>query len=326
VPFRIRVFLSILLAFLGLLLIGPLLLPVPPLEGAESITRLAEGGGQLRTLDGVTLYYRSEGSGQPAFLLLHGYPSNSATWRHLLPELALHGHAVAFDRPGFGYSERPLPGSWSRNPYLPEAQLDQALSLLGQLGIDEAVWIGSSSGAMVALRAALEHPERVSGLVLIGAPVYSDRAPPAWIRPLLHSPQMDRAGPLLMRQLGGEPGLRLFASQWADPEGIGAEDIAAFRRTFRADHWDRGLWEVSKASRPSQLGDRLASIQQPVLVVAGVQDQIVPDEESERLARALPRATLALMDGCGHLPQEECPSALLDVLSGWLREDLTARE
>jgi pimeloyl-ACP methyl ester carboxylesterase len=334
-PFRIKVFVSIFLALLVLLLLGPLLLPVPPLEGTAAPSALAGESSSFLESDGVRLHYlvtadqstgEASGAGaQPtgapqAFLLLHGYPGNAAGWRALLPELALYGRAVAFDRPGFGLSERPLPGSWRRgeNPYLPDAQVSQALAILDSLGIEQAVWIGSSSGAIVALEAALAHPERVSSLVLVGAPVYAGRAPPAWLRPLLRTPQMNRLGPLLMRQLGSTPGMNLFASQWADPDRIEQSDIDAYRRTFSVDDWDRGLWEVTKASRVSEVADRLAEVRAPVLVVSGAQDPIVAPAESERLARELPEATFALMDGCGHLPHVECPAAFAELLSDWL--------
>jgi pimeloyl-ACP methyl ester carboxylesterase len=337
-PFRIKVFVSVLLALLVVLLLGPLLLPVPPLEDTAAPSALAFQSSSFLESGGVRLHYLDTGgqaggedggasgddsAGEPrAFLLLHGYPDNAAGWRALLPELALYGRAVAFDRPGFGLSERPLPGSWRRseNPYLPDAQVSQALAVLDSLGIEQAVWIGSSSGAVVALEAALAHPERVSSLVLVGAPVYAGRVPPVWLRPLLHTPQMDRLGPLLMRQLGSAPGMNLFASQWADADRIEQSDIDAYRLTFSVEDWDRGLWEVTKASRVSGVAERLAEVQVPALVVSGAQDPIVAPAESERLARELPQATFALMDGCGHLPQVECPAAFAELLTDWLAE------
>jgi pimeloyl-ACP methyl ester carboxylesterase len=319
-PFRIKVFVSIFLAIFVLLLLGPLLLPAAELERTAPAADLAGEESRFLDVGGVRLHYLESGTGNPALLLLHGYPANAASWRAVQPELALYGRTVAFDRAGFGLSERPLPGSWARgdNPYLPEEVLGRAIGLLDGLGIDRAVWIGSSSGALVALQAALEHPERVAALVLVGAPVYAGRAPPAWLRPLLHTPQMDRVGPLLMRQLGSQPGLSLYTSQWADPERIDQEDIDAFRLTFRVDDWDRALWEVTKASRVPDVAARLSEVRVPALVVAGSQDQIVPPAESERLARELPESTLALMEGCGHVPHEECPAEFGAVVGGWL--------
>lgn len=321
-PFRIKVSLAIILSLLILLLAGPFLIPVSELEGTSAARELAAEESEFASVTGVDIHYLDLGSGPTAFLLLHGYPSNAATWNLILPELALYGRVVAFDRLGFGISERPLPGSWPRgeNPYLTPAQVEQALALLDELEIESAIWVASSTGATTALRAALEHPERVTALVLESAPVYSNRAPPAWSRPLLHTPQMNRLGPLLMRQLGGPPGRRFYTSQWAQPERAGEDDIEAFRRTFLVDNWDRGLWEVSKASRTFEFEDELSGLQLPVLVVAGTGDPIVPSQESEQLANELPQSTLALMESCGHLPHRECPAEFVQVLSGWLQQ------
>ncbi|HEX7004154.1 MAG TPA: alpha/beta hydrolase [Trueperaceae bacterium] len=320
-PFRIKVSLAILLSLLVLALVGPFLIPVPPLEGTSAATSLAGADSNFAAVDGVTLHYLDVGSGPTAFLLLHGYPSNAAGWRSVLPELSLYGRVVAYDRVGFGLSGRPLPGSWERgeNPYLPGAQVEQAVALLDELGIDSAVWIASSTGGLVAIRAALEHPDRVSALVLESAPVYSGRSPPAWLRPILYSPQMSRIGPLLMRQLGGQPGMGLYSSQWADPERIVDEDVEDFRVTFRVDDWDEGLWQITRASRPFDVEGELESLGQPVLVIAGAGDQIVPPEESERLAGELSQGTLALMEECGHIVHRECPAQFMQVLEGWLQ-------
>ena len=320
-PFRIRVSLAILLALLALIVVGPFLIPKGPLDDTVPARTLATEESTFTSVDGVSIHYLELGDGPTAFLLLHGYPSNAAGWRSILPELALYGRVVAFDRPGFGLSGRPLPGSWQRgeNPYLPEAQVEQAIALLDELEIDSAVWVASSTGGQVALRAALEHPERVTALVLESAPVYSGRSPPPVLRPILASPQMSRLGPLLMRDLGGSPGMRLYASQWADPERIDEQDIEDFRVTFQVDDWDDGLWQISRASRPTEVEGELDTLEIPVLVVAGTADQIVPAEESERLARELPQATLALMEGCGHIPHRECPAEFMQVVSGWLQ-------
>lgn len=319
-PFRIRVSLAILLSFLVLLLVGPLLVPVPELEDTSEASELALEESSFLLVESTRLHYLEAGSGEPGFLLLHGYPANATSWLPVIPELALYGRTVAFDRPGFGLSERPERGSWRRgdNPYAPEQQLEQALALASELGLDAPIWMASSSGALLALRAALEQPDEVSALVLVGAPVYSDRSPPAWLRPLLHTPQLSRVGPLLMRQLGAQPGMNLYASQWQNPEEIDDERVESFRLTFAVDEWDRGLWEVSRASRGWSLADELDRIEVPVLVVSGSQDPIVPTEESERLARELPNATLALMEGCGHVPFEECPAQFMELVVGWL--------
>jgi len=321
-PFRIRIFLVTVGLIVVLLLIGPLLIPIAPLQGTADRHDETLPESQFRTADGVELHLLAagnEGAGG-SFMLLHGYPSNALSWRKVMPELSLYGTTVAFDRLGFGLSERPQPGDWggSESPYAIGAQVEQALALMDELGLESSVWVGSSQGALIALRAALEHPERVDGLVLVGAPVHMENNPPAWLRPVLGSPQMTRVGPLLMRQVGMEPGLDLYRSQWANPEAVEQEDLDAYRLTFLVDDWDQGLWQVTRAARDSGVASRLDEVDVPVLVVAGAADEIVPPEEAQRLANELPAATLALMEGCGHVPHEECPAQFSQLLIDWL--------
>ena len=321
-PFRIKVSLAIVLALLGVLVFGPLLIPAGPLEDVVPARQLADEESRFVEVSGLEVHVKdagARGSDGPAFVLFHGFGASVYTWHEVLDPLAEEGFAVAFDRPGFGLTERPESGSWGRgeNPYAPDAQVDLTLGLMDELGIDEAVLIGSSSGGSVAAQVALEHPERVLGLVLVGAAIYTTGGAPPWSRPLLYTPQLDRVGPLLMRSLAGESGENLLRAAWADPERIDEQTVAAYRRYTRVEGWDRALWEVSKASRRPRVADRLDDVAVPTLVIAGAADAVVPVEDAERIAQELSSADLVFLDGCGHTPQEECPDAFLAAVRDW---------
>lgn len=73
-------------------------------------------------------------------VLLHGFGSHTETWRLVLTELSALGTVIAFDRPGFGLTERPL--TWTgASPYSPAAQVDLVIGLLDQVGIQRAILI-----------------------------------------------------------------------------------------------------------------------------------------------------------------------------------------
>lgn len=320
-PFRIRITVAILLALLILLLVGPLFVPIQPLEDTVPPHELAYPDSKFASLSGLSVHYQERGAGQPAFVLLHGFGSSTFTWREVLEPLGDLGYAVAFDRPAFGLTSRPLRGEWQgENPYTPEAQVELTVKLMDKLGIKEAILIGNSSGGTVAIQVALEHPERVKALILVDAAVYDLGGPPAWIKPLLGSPQMDRLGPLIMRQLGGEAGTTVLKSGWFDKEKLTEEILAGYRRPLRAENWDKALWEVTKASRPPKLAPRLDNLDVPTLVISGAEDTIVPLQLSERLASDIPGAELVVLEQCGHLPQEECPEAFMDAVSDFVKE------
>ena len=341
-PFRIKVSLWILAFMLTVVVLGPLVVPVFPLDGLRPARELAWPGSAWVDVDGLQVHVEAVADDVPltaaadallgapavapdaAFQLLHGFGAITRSWAATLPWLSDGAVAVAYDRPAFGLTDRPLDG-WAagENPYGPEAQVATAIGVLDALGLERAVLVGHSAGGTIALQTALEHPDRVAGLVLVGAAVYAGGGAPAWSRPLLRSPQFERVGPLIVRQLGGDQGEAFLRASWADPTRIDDATWDAYRRPLQVLDWDRALWELVKASREPDLVPLLASLRVPVLVVTGAQDTIVPAEQSRDLARDLSGvpggATLVELDGCGHLPHEECPAAFREAVEAWLQ-------
>ena len=322
-PIRLKATLIVLALVALLALVGPFLVPVPALETVPT-SSLAEPDSQFVEVDAtgvgnLSVHYARAGAGEPHLILLHGFGGSTFSWREVLGELP--GSAVAFDRPGFGLTERPLRGAWQGgNPYSPAAQVDLVVALLNELGIDQAVLVGNSAGGTLALRVAATYPERVSGLVLADAAVYEGGGAPNWIRPLLSTPQVNRLGPLIARQFSGEPGLDFLRTSYADPNRLTEADLAGHQRWLRADNWDAALWEVIKASRTADLTSQLSRVQMPTLVMTGQEDALVLPEQSEQLAETLPDAEFVSLENCGHLPQEECPEAFVEAVSSWLSQ------
>jgi pimeloyl-ACP methyl ester carboxylesterase len=312
----------ILLALLGVgaatVLVGPFLAPVPPLQDTVPPEQLADPDSRFAVVDGVKLHYKVAGSGEPAIILLHGFAASTFSWREVVAHLAELGTVVAYDRPSSGLTERPLPGDWTGDgPYDPEAQVDQLIGLMDQLDIGEAVLAGHSAGGTVAVNAALRHPDRVAGLVLVDPAIYTSGGAPAWIRPLLKSPQLRRIGPLLARSIQSR-GEQILDLAWHDPGKITEAVRAGYRLPLQAENWDRGLWELTVAGRDLQLSERLKEVRQPVLVITGDDDRIVPTAESIRLAEELPDAELVVIPACGHVPQEECPEEFLAATTSFI--------
>ncbi|MEJ5239821.1 MAG: alpha/beta hydrolase [Anaerolineales bacterium] len=306
---RKRFFLIAFLVLLTLLLIGPFLIPVPPLQDTLPPRQLADPDSRFITVNGLDVHYKMAGQGEPVFILLHGFGASVFTWHKVMPELSRYGTVIAYDRPAFGLTERPL--TWEgTNPYSPDAQIDLLFGLMDSLGIERAILVGNSAGGTVALRSALARPERVQAVVAVDAAVYVGGGAPAWIRPLLQTPQMRHLGPLLVRRIATD-GNQLIRQAWHDPDKIDAATWEGYRKPLRAENWDRALWELTLSSRDSDLADRLNEITMPVLVLTGDDDRLVPTEQSVRLARELPNSRLVIFANCGHLPQEECPQDFL---------------
>lgn len=301
-------------------LIGPLVAPIPPIANAAPVSELADPDSQFIDINGLTVHYKKAGEGEPALVLLHGFLASTFTWREFMQPLASGATVVAFDRPAFGLTERPLRGDWSgTNPYSPEAQTDLLIGLLDELGIDKAVLVGNSAGGAIAALAALRHPDRVEALVLLDPAIYSGGGAPGWIKPLLQTPQARRLGPYLVRNfLANNSSLTTIA--WHDPNKVTAEIEEGYARYLRLPDWDKALWEFTLASGELNLAGRLQELQLPVLVITGDDDRVVPTDQSIRLAGELPNATLAVIPQCGHVPQEECPQPTLEAIHKFLAE------
>jgi pimeloyl-ACP methyl ester carboxylesterase len=311
----------ILILALVVVLVGPFLIPIPPLEGAVPPEQLADADSQFIEVNGVNVHYKEYGQGQPgepALVLLHGFASSTYSWREVQEALAQGRRVVAFDRPAFGLTERPM--EWDGpDPYSADAQADLTIGLMDALGIDQAVLVGNSAGGTVAALTALKHPERVPALVLVDAAIYQGGRP-GWFGWLSRTPQMQRLGPLLARNIQ-KWGRQFGEAAWHDPSRLSDEIWAGYTKPLQAENWDRALWNLTAASGASGLGEQLDRLQLPVLVLTGDDDRIVPTEQSVRLASELPDAELVVFPQCGHVPQEECPGVFLQAV-----EDFLARQ
>jgi len=299
-------------------LLGPLMLPVAEVRRKLTVEELAEPDSLFMDVDGLQVHYKVVGQGGPTIVLLHGFAASVFSWRKVMDPLGEVGTVIAFDRPAFGLTERPMPGEWeNENPYSPEAQSDLTVRLMDELEVERAVLVGHSAGGTIALLTALRHPERVEALVLEDAAVYEISGTPDWIRPLLRSPQMARLGPFLVRTvtLWGEAVIR---TAWDDPDRITVELVSGYKKPLQVANWDRALWELVLASHPLGLEERLDDVSVPVLVITGENDRFVPARNSERLAAELPEAELVTFAGCGHVPHEECAGPFLGAVTEFL--------
>jgi len=319
----VPIVLIIIIVLLLILLVIPLLIPVPPLEGTVPPEQLADPDSRFVDVNGLRVHYKIAGQGEPALVLLHGFGASVFSWREVMEPLAESlaseiSTVIAFDRPAFGLTERPLPGQWEgESPYGAEAQVELTVGLLDALGVEQAILVGNSAGGTIAMLTALTYPQRVQALVLVDAAVYAHGGLPSLVRLLASTPQMQRIGPLVARRIRGW-GIDFARSAWHDPSKMTAEVWEGYLKPLQAENWDRALWELTRSSDSHNLDERLAEIRMPCLVITGDDDRIVPMEQSIRLADELPDAELVVIPDCGHIPHEECPEPFLQAVTDFL--------
>ncbi len=311
-----RGLLIILATLLLVVLVGPFFVPVPPLKGTVPPEQLADPDSQFIEINGLTVHVKTMGQGKPVFVLLHGFGASLFSWHAVMKPLNQYGTVIAYDRPAFGLTERPM--TWTgENPYSPQASVDLLLGLLDHFNVQSAILVGNSAGGTVSMQFTLQHQERVQALILVDPAVYENGGGPSWLRPFYKTPQMNHLGPLIVRSIQNS-GIDLIKMAWYDPSKITPETMTGYTKPLQAEYWDRALWYYTAASQPSGLPGRLSEFILPVLVITGDSDKIIPTENSVRLAGELPNATLALIPQAGHVPHEEQPIAFMQAVDKFL--------
>jgi pimeloyl-ACP methyl ester carboxylesterase len=270
-------------------------------------------GGFLRA-DGVTLHYIDKGSGQP-IVLIHGAGALLQDFSlSILHDLTRQHRVVIFDRPGYGYSERPRDRNWS-----PDTQARVIRAAVRQLGLERPIIVGHSFGASVALSYAALYPREIRGAVLMSGYYFPTFRPEAigfggLTLPVLgdlirytFAPLMSRAAlPALLRKLfRPNPIPQVFL------------DNFPFELTCRPAHIRASASDFATL-RPwaQRMRNLLPSIRTPLVILAGMVDQVVdPNRHATRLHRAIPGSTLRVIPGLGHMFHHVRPDLVLDAIA-----------
>lgn len=294
-----------------------------------TIPRLADGAVRERRAvvrtdagDLMTRYLVAGPVGAPPLVLLHGDGDSAISWRWVMPALASSYRVYAPDFPGFGDSAKPAP---PQTDYSPSFFARFLGAFLDALGHERAVVIGSSLGGLVAIRFALDAPERVTALGLVGSAGLGRAINPGF--PSLTIPGWGELAiawaktPLGAEQRAWWRSVLLFAN----PGRVPAAWLAEQDRLARLP----GFMEATVAAlravvdpggqRYLVLGE-LSRLSVPTLVAWGTDDLVFPAAQARAAVARLPRGRLALIPDCGHLPHVECPDRFVAALAPFLAE------
>lgn len=308
-----------LLLVVAAILVLPLLIPYIPPKGIKSFAEVTEPGSRFVEINGIDIHYDAEGAGEPLILLLHGFGASTFSWREVMEPLSAYGQVIAYDRPAFGLTERPLPREYMwipGNPYNEQANIDYVIGLIDYFGAEKAVLIGNSAGGRVALATAVAHPERVQALVLVDS-VGGAASRSSLFNLLLKFPQVRAIGPYAVRGISSS-GVDTIFQAWHDPALVTEEVVEGYKLPLQVENWDRALFEFTAAGSRPDLVEDFNRLTMPVLVVSGDDDRIVPVETAIELAEQIEGAELVIFENCGHVPQEECPAAFMEAVGAFL--------
>ncbi|HEX7956163.1 MAG TPA: alpha/beta fold hydrolase [Pyrinomonadaceae bacterium] len=254
-------------------------------------------------VNGTRLYYEAMGRG-PAVVLLHGGLNDSRLWDAQMKPLAKRFRVVRYDLRGFGRSNAERVEFWPT---------EDLRALLDFLKIERATLVGLSLGGIVAADFALEHPERVARLVLVGAGLRGNNQPPD-------------EGAVAARRVGASEGAEKYF------EAFLRSDLLAGVRTRPRERelMRRMMVENYKANAYVSAGysqspepptaQRLGQIKTPTLVVVGDLDGKALQYNADALARGIPGARKVTLKGVSHHPPLESPREFNRVLLDFLSE------
>jgi pimeloyl-ACP methyl ester carboxylesterase len=248
-------------------------------------------------VNGLPTWVLSAGVG-PAILFIHGTGGSGKVWFNQMRRFESQYRVIAPDLPGYGRT--PLPESIRSNDDYPEF----LLAMMDVLGISKAVLVGNSMGGRVALQLALDHADRVAGLVLVNSSgLKLPDLPTANVRDL--SPA-EFASRLFYRTPDRPSSRAALAERFVDsPEQQQARET---------------MLRLTAGPLRKDMQGRLSEIQVPTLVIWGEGDRIIPPAYGEAFASAIPDAKLAVIPRAGHVPMLERPGAVNEAMAPFLAE------
>src|SRR6185436_2973609 len=277
--------------------------------GKESVMRIALADGDLQYVD--------EGSGPP-MLFVHGTPTNSYEYRHLIATLSKRFRCLAPDHLGFGESSRPRAFA-----YTPEAHARVLKEFVERLDLQDLTLVVHDFGGPIGLPLALDASRRVRRLILMNT----------WAWPVDDDPKMARGARFIGGAIGrflyrhANASLRLIMpSAYGDRKKLTPEIHRRYLDVFR----DRGarvlvLHALAKSLLGSRahyqsLLDRIGRLRElPVLIVWGLKDSAFQPYQLERWRTLLPGAHVETIEGAGHWPHEEEPARVAAAIERFLK-------
>jgi len=298
----------------AILVIAFLVLRTPDTDPAEMRAKYGAEPSQFVEIgDGVTVHLRDEGPRDaPAIILLHGSNADLHTWEPWVEGLRDTYRVIRFDQVGHGLTGADTEGDYSLANYVED--IDQVADAMG---LESFILGGNSMGGSHTVAYAMEHPDRLDGIILVdagGAPVRRDGGGNIGFTiarlPVINS-IMEHVTPRSLVKSSLE-------------QSVSNQDIVTEEAVDR--YWEMLRYPGNRAATIARFGgtweplneEQAQAIDVPALIIWGTEDALIPVEAGRWYHAQLPNSVLAEYEGIGHLPQEEAVGPTLSDLKKWL--------
>ncbi len=252
----------------------------------------------------VDLYARREGSGPP-ILLLHGVGGNHTVWNQVIPLLAPQFSVIAPDLRGHGRTPTP---EGSRFTY---AELEgDVLQLMDHDHVPSAHWVGLSGGSLLALRLALDRPDRGRSLTMVSGAAYADPHTRAVAQRWAETLAKEGPDAFALRLLKD-----LYYPDWIEDRLDFADELRE-----QVKHQDFGpavKWSLAMQAFDER--SRVANVRLPALIVQAMDDAVVDASHGRILRQSIPGAQIRILTETGHMVPVERPRELTEAIATFVR-------
>jgi pimeloyl-ACP methyl ester carboxylesterase len=260
--------------------------------------------GYRLNVNNVQIYYEyfdHENPDAKVIVLVHGFLSSTISFRQLLPGLTKEYKVIALDLPGFGQSEK------SKSFIYKLSNLGQLIiDFLDKLNIQNAILIGHSMGGQICMHAAKKAPDRIDKLILLGCCSYVKRAS----RSLIACSYLPMFTWGMRSWIQKKDIKQNLLSVLHDSKLVTQEMIDGYSKPISEAAFINSLIRLLRHREGDMSSEELREINQPVLMIWGKEDKVIPVKTGYRLKHDLPNAELIVYEKCGHLMMEEKPKEI----------------
>lgn len=265
-------------------------------------------------INGVDIYYEKIGQpfkeGTPVLVLVHGYLSSLFSYRLLTPHLANDFSLLIFDLPGFGKSEKSKTYEHSLDNYA-----KTLLQLIKAFDLNRVTVVGHSMGGQIGLRAALLAPNKIERIIGLAAAGYMGQ-----VKKSLRMATKLPSFPFFLRLYFRRHKMRnTFLDVTYNKTIVTKEMMDGYIEPLKEKAFYNSLTRLIQDREGDLSSEEVAQISQPVLLLWGKEDRIVPLKIGERFAKDLPNATLKIFKETGHLLPEEKPEEVAEAIREFLK-------
>lgn len=246
-------------------------------------------------------------------VLLHGTSASLHTWNGWSDRLQQKYCVVRMDLPAFGLTG---PYTDPNKRYNMDNYVDTVIGVMDQIKINEATIAGNSLGGGIAWLTTLQHPDRVSNLILVDSSgfAFTPKHIPIGFK-LAQYPILD---PLVEKVLPKSLVRKSIESVYADDSKVSDELVTRYYELTRRKGNRKALTQRMREDLVMTEVEQLSSIKQPTLIIWGAKDDLIPIDSAYKFEQALPNSELVVFDNLGHVPHEEDPEATVAVVMQFL--------